>query len=581
MKSQAEAYPAAQSPLIAEAAQAADEVYSPQARRSVIRTLRILLPFEPDEEAIVACVLSHVLTCEGWNMCLVEQRFGLHIRDVISGLHLLSHISPQTAHRSVEDTRVMLLSAAQDSRTLLLFLCERLAMLQEHDRLTAEHYRAAASDALNLYAPVAARLGIYTLKHALESAAFPVLYPTDAERIAEQMQRMRTQAGDVLEAVAGLLRDELRANSLNARVLTRMKQPYSVFQKMREKSLSFIGDIHDLYAIRLVLKTPAECYQALGILHRIGTPVGGRFKDYIAFAKPNGYQSLHTTLSRLPGAPVEQVMEVQIRTEEMHREAEFGIAAHWSYKQHGGSTVYAARQAQLHQLLLSQEVTEHPEGERLADHIFVLTPRGEVIELPEGATPLDFAFRVHTDLGLAFKAAKVNGGVVPIDHRLENGDTVEIVRGKLPHASPQWMHLLTMSSAKAKLRKYLHQSTGEVPSEKEPLETKALPQAHALPFVPPSQAPAAYEISLAENLVMPYQFARCCKADAQPGEEIVGIVTRRGRAMIHRQTCSVLRQANKERMLEAHWRKRAAEEKKARRKSKRVLAKAAKPKAER
>ncbi|MDD3897177.1 MAG: HD domain-containing protein [Candidatus Peribacteraceae bacterium] len=579
-----------------------------------IGTIELLLPFQPDEDALIACLFHHILSVEGWNLLELEQQFGLKVRSLISGVHLLSHVTARGRRTSIEDLRLMLLTVSDDIRTILISLCDRCYLLKRSDQLPLEDRRRIAQDALLLFAPVAARLGIYSIKHALESHAFPVLYPNDAERIQVQIERMNTLHADFLPGVAVALQSALRNEGLSGvMVQAREKQPYSIFMKMRQKSVTDIAHVPDFYACRVVVRTVEECYQALGLLHKLGRPISHKFKDYISFPKPNGYQSLHTTVACLPGSPEDVLIEIQVRTHEMHREAEFGIAAHWSYKSYG-STSRAMEQVQLQRALASQEVLEE-DGEYaagLVDHIFVLSPKGDIIELPEGATPLDFAFQVHTDLGLSFRGARVNGAMVPIDHTLENGDVVEILRHRTPRPSPHWFQLLRVASARSKLKRYLYQlerpalivqgrllvnellrkhhlppldqelsalrlCDGSVLSlqEREDLLMKIGQGAErvssllsrldvfkaAVPAVQRGhenvsafQSQSARQVFLEGNVPMPTRFAKCCKPEEKaPPPPIVGVANRTGIVVIHRRDCGMLRNSNPGRQIAAYW----------------------------
>ncbi len=574
--------------------------------------LEVLLPFQPDEDAVIACLLHHVLGLGEWTLVDIEEQFGPKVRSLVSGVHLLSHVTVENKRRPIEDLRVMLLSVSDDIRTILIALCDRCHLLDRIDRLPSQHHRRVSLDALQLFAPVAARLGIYSIKHRMESQAFPVLYPSDAERLHALIARLHGQHGDFLPNTAERLREELANRGLTPLlVVAREKHPYSLFTKMRQKSVTDITHIYDFYACRVVLQTIEQCYQALGIIHQIGRPISHRFKDYISFPKPNGYQSLHTTVAQLPEAPDDMLIEVQVRTEQMHREAEFGIAAHWSYKSYG-STLRAMEQAQLQQLITSQSVSvleSDDESPRLADHIFVLSPKGDIIELPEGATPLDFAFQVHTDLGLSFRGARVNGSMVPIDHELENGDVVEILRNKEPKPSTHWFQFLRLSSARSKLKRYLYRQDrpaliaqgrqlvnelfrryhlppldqdmtqlkecdGQVLSfqEREDLLMKLgqgservsalfdrLEALRGLPHAKGESEPVfhAHEgelvAELEDGVPMPTRFAKCCKPQEKRIPEIVGVVSRAGIVIIHGRGCGMLRNANPARQIGAKW----------------------------
>jgi len=573
--------------------------------------LEILAPFEPDEDAILACLLHHaLLTPNAVTLTELEDHFGSDVRQLVSGVHLLTSLM-HGERNSIGDLRLMLLSVSDDVRTILITLCDRCFVLNSVGALPRMRARTIASDVLNLYAPVAARLGIYSLKHELERRAFPICYPSDAERITGQLSELHRATGDFLTATARVLEQHCVENGLHVQLECREKQAYSIFRKLDSKSLSSVEDIYDLFAIRVIVSTPEECYRVLGLLHTLGRPLAHRFKDYIAFPKPNGYQSLHTTLAQLPYAPKDTAIEVQVRTHAMHREAKYGVAAHWSYKEYG-ATRQAMEHVQLKKMLTAQEpvLEDAVHRQSLADHIFVLTPKGDVIELPEGATLLDFAFQVHTDLGLSFRSARVNGGIVPLDYQLENGDVVEILKYRTPRPSPQWMQMLRMASSRSKLKRYLNtqRRTEFVARGRELLNAEL--RRHGLPALDgdltflrscdgedlplarredllmkigqdserassvlqrldalrgsipsvtmerPQKSRAEHQhehVVLEGEMPMPTRYAKCCKPQEDTRVPIIGIVNRLGEVMIHRRTCRMLKNANPERQIGAMW----------------------------
>ncbi len=568
--------------------------------------LEILLGFEADDDAIIACLLQHTLETKTMTLADIEERFGHSVRQMVSSIHLLSHVTMRNRRSSIEDLRLMLLTVSDDMRVILIVLCERSFVL-EHAKISLADLKRECRDVLGLFAPVAARLGIHTLKQRLEGLAFPILYPLDSEKVASELGQIHERVGDFLTVAGSLLEYSLQEQGIQATVYGREKHPYSIFSKMRTKSVSHITRLPDLFALRVVVHTVEECYTVLGLLHRMGRPVANRFKDYIAFPKPNGYQSLHTTVMKLPGVPEGISVEVQIRTRSMHREAEYGIAAHWNYKE-GGSVSHSTQRFQLQQMLQTQEPILAGHKASLVDHIFVLTPNGDIVELPEGATPLDFAFQIHTDLGLSFKGARVNGRIVPSSYVLENGDTVEILRHRTPKPSTEWMQQLAMASSRSKLRHYLHLQhrtqyilEGRVlmnealalyhlppldtdlsilrvcdgkllsKAEREDMLMKVgqgtekiyllLPRLAALSdlFEEEKETPTApgqvkpLEVAFEANMNMPYRFAKCCKPQKQKRPAIIGFVTRTGEVSIHGKTCRMVRAANPERRVKVKW----------------------------
>ncbi|MFH1444259.1 MAG: HD domain-containing protein [Candidatus Peregrinibacteria bacterium] len=595
----------------------AQELYGHDMHHSGVRildhaleTLEVLAPFHPDEEAVIAVLLHHALDGGAITLAQLQQEFGPAVRSLVSNVHLLSHVTLSARRSHIEDLRIMLLSVSDDVRTVLITLCDRAAILRMIDVIPEAERRAMCNDVLQLFAPVAARLGIYSLKHELESRAFPVIYPLDAERIEEQIQQFETERGHFLPLAAKELRGFFQARDMAVEIEWRKKEIYSIFRKMQEKAISHIRDLFDLYALRAIVDNEAECYQVLGLLHQLGRPVPHRFKDYIAFPKPNGYQSLHTTIIQLPGAPSDAFVEVQIRTQSMHRESQYGVAAHWAYKE--GVTTEAVRHAQLKKMLLSQESVMGTKAPPYADHIFVLTPKGEIIELPENATPLDFAFTVHTDLGISFSSARVNGSIVPLSYNLENGDVVEIQKQTPPRPSTRWIQLLKMASSRAKLKRYLaaqdrprlidhgrHLLNEELRKHHlSPLDTdltilrvcdgeslsmqqredvlmkvgqgaekpssffrrlEALRGVVAVEVQQPKKRTGRLqrkdnEILVEGSMSMPICYAKCCSPEVEPRSKVGGVINRTGVIMVHRERCGMYKQSSPERRVEVRWR---------------------------
>ncbi|HRH93000.1 MAG TPA: TGS domain-containing protein [Candidatus Peribacteria bacterium] len=575
--------------------------------------LRIFVEFCPDEDALVACLLQHALKCE-YPVQTLEEEFGKNVRDIVSRIHLLSHMSTTDWRRSVDDLKIMLVSVADDTRVLILKLCIQCHLIENLDGVKEQMRTIHCRQSLQLFAPVAARLGIYALKYRLEERAFPVAYATDAQAINRQIDMLHKAHGNFLKVTVAHLRAFLAQEGAKAEVMAREKHAYSLFQKMQRKSITDIEKVTDLIAVRVIVPTLPDCYQVLGLLHRLATPISHRFKDYISFPKPNGYQSLHTSLIGLPGAPNNLMIEVQIRTADMHREAEYGIAAHWMYKEERAIQRSVGRM-QLNDVLLRQQSVSRDKGDnadlRLVDHIYVLTPHGDIIELPDGGTPLDFAFCLHTDLGLKFKSARVNGGIVPISHKLENGDVVEILTHKHPRPALHWMEELATPSARSKLKAYFfsHNRAQFISRGREmladELKTRKLPGLDAdltilktfdgqsqsmreredllvkigmgsvrtstvlshlsLDAAPAKKknAPSKTKVPGIKELIaigdrsidMPYRFAKCCSPNTivpRP-KHIVGFITRSGDISVHKDDCRMVKTANPDRKISVSW----------------------------
>jgi len=516
----------------------------------VLGVLRALQPFGPDEDAMIACLLHHLLQVPFWNAERLKREYGERVQAMVRGIHLLSHVTLRDRRLPVERLRAMLVRVADDMRVLLIILCDRCHVLDALHSLPAAEQRRVCQDALHLFAPAAARLGIFSLKNRIESLAFPVVYPADAERITEQLTSLHCQYGAFLPVASAALRVFLEEQGMVTSVEVREKQPYSIFMKMRAKGMTAVSAVYDLFAFRVTVRSPEECYQVLGHLHNRGHPIPNRFKDYLAFPKPNGYRSLHTTLTQLPCVPPGVFIEVQVRTEEMAYEAEYGVASHWQYKESGPSAE-ATRRVQ--KLLACQP------------GIFVLTPKGDIVELPDGATPLDFAFQVHSTLGLSFRAARVNGVIAPLTHHLENGDVVEVIRHRDPRPSPRWMQYLHTAEARSKLRRFIAErdavrdGVAPAPSPRHVPSLRATSSSIASVSALPSRRPSAphhckaIPVTVGGGLDFPLSYALCCHPEEKRGGTIAGVVTRLGRVRIHHHGCRMLAHVHPDRRIEVQW----------------------------
>ncbi len=360
--------------------------------------------------------------------------------------------------QQAENIRKMLLAMAQDIRVVLIKLADRLHNMRTLYGLPSDKQQRIARQTMEIYAPLAERLGIWQMKWELEDLAFKALEPETFRELAKLLDTRRKGRESYIERAIAELRPKLEASGIQADIEGRPKHIYSIWKKMERKSAEF-GEIYDVYAIRLLVDEVRDCYAALGIVHSIWRPIPGQFDDYIAVPKTNLYQSLHTAVIALDGKP----LEIQIRTHQMHQVSEVGIAAHWRYKEGTKSDrEYDAKLAWLRQLMDWQrdvsDATEFVEGIKLdifQDQVFVFTPKGDIKDLPAGATPLDFAYRIHTDVGHRTIGAKVNNRLVPLDYRLKNGDIVEIVTTKGEHGpSRDWMNVVRTSHAREKIRQW-------------------------------------------------------------------------------------------------------------------------------
>jgi guanosine-3',5'-bis(diphosphate) 3'-pyrophosphohydrolase len=426
-----------------------------------IASAQILSELLSDPVAAAAALLHDVPEDTEYSLADVEEGFGPEIAHLVDGVTKLSKFSTHThEEQQAENIRKMFLAMADDIRVVLIKLADRLHNMRTLGYLRQEKQERIARQTMEIYAPLAERLGIWQIKWELEDLSFKVLEPEAYRDLAKLLDTRRRGRESYIERAIDVLRPRLEDSGIEAELQGRPKHIYSIWKKMQRKGAEF-GEIYDVYAIRILVDEIRDCYAALGIVHALWRPIPGQFDDYIAVPKNNLYQSLHTAVIALDGKP----LEIQIRTHAMHQVSEVGIAAHWRYKE--GSKAerdYDAKLAWLRQLMEWQrdvsesDATEFVEGIKLdifQDQVFVFTPRGDVKDLPAGATPLDFAYRIHTDIGHRTIGAKVNNRLVPLDYRLKNGDIVEIVTTKGEHGpSRDWLNIVRTSHAREKIRQW-------------------------------------------------------------------------------------------------------------------------------
>jgi GTP pyrophosphokinase len=390
----------------------------------------------------------------------IMKEFGLEVAELVEGVTKLSQINfTSREDRQAENFRKMVVAMARDIRVLLIKLCDRLDNMRTLEHLPRESQERIARETLEIYAPLANRLGIQSFKSELEDLAFKYLEPDACADLTVQMQGSKRERDKYIADVCRTLSSRLAMQDFAAEVTGRAKHLYSVYRKMRLAE-GGLESVHDLIAFRVVVESVSDCYAALGVIHSQWTPVPGRFKDYIALPKPNMYQSLHTTVI----GPGRERIEIQIRTHEMHRVAERGIAAHWKYKERGGgiSDQDAQRFSWLRQLLEWQKELKDPaeflEGVKVdlfQDEVYVFTPKGDVRVFPRGATPVDFAYQIHTQLGDHVTGARINGKMESLRYKLRNGDVVEVLTNPHQHPNKDWLDFVGTTRARAKIRTHL------------------------------------------------------------------------------------------------------------------------------
>jgi len=418
----------------------------------------ILAGMRLDSSSIITGLLHDTVEDTLATLEEIERLFGPEIARLVDGVTKLSRVeltSGQT--KQAENFRKLVLAMSEDIRVLLVKLADRLHNMRTLRFIKdADKRRRIARETMEIYAQLAERIGMHEMKDQLEDLAFAELHPDAREGIRARLAFLREKGGDVVPRVIAELRNTLKEGGVDARVTGREKSPYSVWRKMQRKDVGF-EQLSDIMAFRVVVDTVEQCYQALGVMHSRYPVVPGRFKDYISTPKPNQYRSLHTGVI----GPERQRIEMQIRTREMHEVAELGVAAHWSYKE-GAPKTEGPQYRWLRELLDilehasgPEEFLEHTRLEMFQDQVFCFTPKGDLFALPRGATPVDFAYAVHSEIGDTCVGAKINGRLVPLRTPLQNGDQVEIVTSKAQTPSPTWERFVVTGKARARIRRFI------------------------------------------------------------------------------------------------------------------------------
>ena len=421
----------------------------------------ILSQWRLDAEGLAAALLHDVMEDTSVTRSEIEHTFGKPVADMVDGVSKLDQIEfASREDAQAENFRKMLLAMARDVRVILIKLADRLHNMRTLDAMAPTHRRRIARETLDIYAPIANRLGLNALYLELQDLSFKHLYAMRYRILAQAIKTARGNRREVMNRLIEVIREGLATAGIAALVSGREKTVYSVYKKMREKRYTF-SQVFDIYGVRIQVADKTACYAALGVLHELYKPIPGKFKDYIAIPKANGYQSLHTTLFGPFGTP----LEVQLRTHEMHRVAETGVAAHWLYKQ-GGPLNLAEAQRETHRWLQSlleiqsesrdsKEFLEHIKGDLFPEEIYVFTPKGKIMALPRGATAVDFAYGVHTDIGHHCVATRINYELLPLRTELKNGDHVEILTSPTARPNPSWLSFVATGKARSRIRHYL------------------------------------------------------------------------------------------------------------------------------
>ncbi|PPD32907.1 MAG: bifunctional GTP diphosphokinase/guanosine-3',5'-bis(diphosphate) 3'-diphosphatase [Methylomonas sp.] len=413
-----------------------------------------------DAHGIMAAILHDVIEDTPVSKAQLAEEFGQEVAELVDGVTKLSKIDSRSrAEAQAENVRKMFLAMAQDLRVIVVKLADRLHNMQTMGNMPMDKKRRIAKETLEIYAPIANRLGMNDIRHQLESLGFKALHPNRYTAINNAVKKSRGNRKEIVDTIQSAIQNRLKETCLDCTVAGREKNIASIYQKMLNKKISF-SDVFDVYAFRIYCNQVDDCYRALGCVHNLFKPIPGRFKDYIALPKANGYQSLHTILIGPYGVPI----EIQIRTHEMHRLSESGIAAHWLYKSDNekSKTIQARANEWLRDLLEIQksagdslEFIDNLKVDLFPQEVFVFTPKGKIIKLPRGATIVDFAYMVHTDVGNACISARIDKKLVPLQTKLENGMTVEVITATWARPNPLWLNYVTTAKARSCIRAYL------------------------------------------------------------------------------------------------------------------------------
>jgi len=553
--------------LLEKAFQFAEKAHAGQKRLSgeeyIVHPLNVanfLAELGLDPSTIAAGFLHDVLEDTKITLEELRKEFGEDITFLVEGMTKLRKISDaankeESVHRGhFNSLKKMFFATAEDIRVILIKLADKYHNMETLKFMSKPDQKRIATETLEIYAPVAARLGMGRLKGQLEDLAFPYVYPKEYSWLLKKVKEKYTDRIDYIERTKPLIRRYLKDAGVPVIDLhSRAKHYYSLYQKLERKEMD-LDKIHDLVAMRIIVPDIKSCYEALGVIHKHYKPLPGLIKDYIALPKPNGYQSLHTTIFCEKG----RLVEIQIRTESMHDYAENGIAAHWAYGESGKKAPVSANAreiewvSQLKRFLEEQKTEDGLSNLKIdffKNRIFVFSPKGDVKDLPEGATPIDFAYAIHTDLGHATKGAKINGKIVSLDYELRNGDVVEIIKGKEKKPSFDWLKIVKTAMAKKSILSWFRE-TGDVRVEKiEDKPTKRKTQTGK------RKANVAMiktgELLIAGQRGLLYKIARCC--NPTPNQTIKGYMTLTKGISIHNHNCSNIKNASEARLVSVLW----------------------------
>lgn len=563
-----------------------------------------------DAVTIASSLLHDVVEDTSVSIEEIEKRFGPEIATLVDGVTKLSRLTGLSGEeRQAENLRKMFIAMAKDVRVIFIKLADRLHNMRTLSYLPVEKQKVIAKETLDIFAPLAHRLGIWRIKWELEDLSFKYLEPEKYKEISRLVAKTRREREEQIEEAISIIKSNLDSLGIKGDIQGRPKHLYSIYMKMKRDNLEF-DQIYDLLGIRVIVETTKDCYAVLGMIHSLWKPIPGRFKDYIAVPKSNMYQSLHTTVIGPRGEP----LEIQIRTYEMHRVAEYGIAAHWRYKEEKTDQDFDMKLSWLRQLLEWQkdlrdakDFLDQVKVDLFEDEVFVFTPKGDVVSLPKGSTPVDFAFRIHTEVGNRCVGAKVNGRIVPLDYKLNSGEIVEILTSKSASPSLDWLSFVVTNTAKNRIRQYFKRLQREenivrgreiLERELKRIQGDLLDKMRELDWVPLLEffnledpealflavgngeitAPQIQQaiqktskeektaelpvvelprrdeglgvsVNGADNLLI--RLARCCSP--LPGDDIIGYITQGKGLTVHRKECVNVKNLPKEKLINVYW----------------------------
>jgi GTP pyrophosphokinase len=559
-----------------------------------LQVAEILVDLRLDSPTVIAALLHDVLEDTSMSREELREQFGKDVEQLVQGVTKIAAVKAKNRNaQAAENIRKMFFAMVKDIRVILIKLADKLHNMRTLDYKRGPRKRAIAQETLDIYAPLAGRLGISWLKDELEDLSLKHLHPDTYEQIRAFVSQRREERGGYLKRVEDALYQSARAENLEIEVETRAKHFYSVYQKMKRRNKQ-MSEIYDLLGLRVLCKSESECYTMLGIVHRLWPPIEGRFKDYIAMPKANKYQSLHTTVLCYDG----KLIEIQIRTHDMHKTAEHGVAAHWLYKRGAHADRVKSedldiinRVKDLHGFrITSSEFLDEIKRELLKDSIYVFTPKGDAIQLPRGATAIDFAYHIHTEVGNHTMGAKADGQIIPLRHELSNTQVIEILTSPNAHPHVNWLRYVKTTRARSKIRNWLNkhdenliidrsivarkrspEQQGQQPSQRQQQQQKDhQPQGQQQREPQNQQQPGEQQwesttdhshimdrekvaVRVGDERNVMIRFAQCCNPTT--GDPIIGYVSRGRGIIVHKKNCPNLRHIEdlNERTMEVEW----------------------------